>query len=220
MSSSEETERDSFYFEIFGYLLEIKCGTWTEVQVCASDIRGEIGLCVCGHAFTLKREARIAASNPVKRKRALESMEDTLRRQENNKTHMASMRGSETKEQILERLEQNRTRMASMRASETAHEKLHKKRYNKEVMANARTRTVPVEGAIAAFHPEVKLASLYTIFRIAHHQCKMCWNKALTFGVGLIKVGFRAIVFMQCKDVFNPNVTIYISVKLHRGFAL
>ena len=56
-------------------------------------------------------------------------------------------------------------------------------------MANACTRTVPVEGAVAAFHSEVKLgpctsvlrivlhdiiinmvyiASLYTIFRIAH----------------------------------------------------
>ena len=56
-------------------------------------------------------------------------------------------------------------------------------------MANARTTTVPVEGAIAAIHSEVKLglctsvprivfpyiiikmvyiASLYTIFRIAH----------------------------------------------------
>ena len=56
-------------------------------------------------------------------------------------------------------------------------------------MVNARTRTVPVEGAIAAFHSEVKLGpctsvlgivlhyiiintvyitSLYTIFRIAH----------------------------------------------------
>ena len=56
-------------------------------------------------------------------------------------------------------------------------------------MANTRTRTVPVEGAIAAFHFEVKLGpctsvlriilhdiiintvyivSLYTIFRIAH----------------------------------------------------
>ena len=83
----------------------------------------------------------------------------------------------------------------------------------REAMANTRTRTVPVEGAIAAFHPEVKLGpctsvlrivlhdiiinsvyitSLYTIFRIALHQCKMCWNKVLTFGVGLIKVGFRA----------------------------
>ena len=37
-----ELERESF--ETFGYLLEIKCGTWTEVQVCASDTREEIGL--------------------------------------------------------------------------------------------------------------------------------------------------------------------------------
>ena len=36
-------------------------------------------VCECGHAFTLKREARITASSPVKCKRALESMEDTLR---------------------------------------------------------------------------------------------------------------------------------------------
>ena len=39
-----ELERVSFCFETFGYLLEIKCGTWTQVQVCASDIREEIGL--------------------------------------------------------------------------------------------------------------------------------------------------------------------------------
>ena len=80
----------------------------------------------CGHAFTLKREACITASSPVKRKRALESMEDTLRRQENNRTRMTSMRDFETQEQTLERLEQNRTRMASMRASERLHVKLHK----------------------------------------------------------------------------------------------
>ena len=42
-------------------------------------------VCECGHAFTLKREAHITASSPVKHKRALESMEDTLRRQENNR---------------------------------------------------------------------------------------------------------------------------------------
>ena len=35
-------------------------------------------VCECGHAFTFKREARITASSPVKCKRALESMEDTL----------------------------------------------------------------------------------------------------------------------------------------------
>ena len=54
---------------------------------------------VSGHAFTLKREARITASSPAKCKRALESMEDTLRRQE--RTRMASMRASETQEQTL-----------------------------------------------------------------------------------------------------------------------
>ena len=84
--------------------------------------------------------------------------------------------------------------MASMRASETSHVKLHKKWKNKEAMANARTRTVPVEGAIAAFHSEAKLrpctsvlrivlqdiiintvyiASLYTIFRIAYRSTFM-----------------------------------------------
>ena len=80
---------------------------------------------------------------------------------------MAIMRGSETQEQTLERLEQNRTRMASMRASETAHVKLHKK--PKETMANAYARTVPVEGAIAAFHPEVKLGPCTSVLRIVLH---------------------------------------------------
>ena len=36
-------------------------------------------VCECGHAFTFKREARITASSSEKYKRALESMEDTLR---------------------------------------------------------------------------------------------------------------------------------------------
>ena len=97
-------------------------------------IHARRSVCECGHAFTLKREGRITASSPVKRKRALESLEDTLRRQESN-----------------------RTRIASMRASETLHIKLHKRRKNKEAMANARTRTVLIESAIAAFHSEVKL---------------------------------------------------------------
>ena len=85
---------------------------------------------------------------------------------------MENMRGSETQEQTLERLKQNRTRMASMRASETLHVivKLHKKRKNKEAMANARTRTVPVEGAIAAFHSEVKLGPCTSVLGIVLHD--------------------------------------------------
>ena len=61
-------------------------------------------VCECGHAFTLKREACITVSSPIKCKRALESMEDTLRRQEKNRTRMEITRGSETQEQTLERL--------------------------------------------------------------------------------------------------------------------
>ena len=91
-------------------------------------IHARRSVCECAHAFTLKREARITASSPVKCKRALESMKDTLRRQEKNRTCMASVRGSEMQEQTLERLKQNRTRMASMRASEILHVKLHKNR--------------------------------------------------------------------------------------------
>ena len=62
-------------------------------------------VCKCGHVFTLKRETHIMASSPMKCKRALKSMEDTMRRQEKNRTGMASMRGSETQQQTLERLE-------------------------------------------------------------------------------------------------------------------
>ena len=109
---------------------------------CNTVIHARRSICECGHAFTLKREARNTASSPAKRKRALESLEDTLRRQESNRTRMASMRASETQEQTLERLEQNRTRIASMRASEILHVKLHKRQKNKEAMANTHTRTL------------------------------------------------------------------------------
>ena len=58
--------------------------------------------CGCGHVFTLKRKARGSADKSmgkaVKRRRALQTVEDTLRRQEQNRTRMASMRASESQE--------------------------------------------------------------------------------------------------------------------------
>ena len=57
---------------------------------CSTVIHARRSVCECGHALTLKREARITASSPAKRKRDLESLEDTLRRQESNRTRMAS----------------------------------------------------------------------------------------------------------------------------------
>ena len=48
-----------------------------------------------------------------------------------------------------------------------------------------------------------------------NYQCKMCWNKALTFGVGSIQLSFHTIVFTYvrntCKGVSNPNVTTFQS---------
>ena len=40
-------------------------------------------------------------------------------------------------------------------------------------MANARTGTVPVEGAIAAFHSEVKLGPCTLVLRIVLHDIIM-----------------------------------------------
>ena len=72
-------------------------------------------------------------------------------------------------EDTLQRQEKSRTYMVSMRGSETLHVKLHKKRKNKEAMVNARTTTVPVDGAIAAFQSEVMLGPCTSVLRIVLH---------------------------------------------------
>ena len=68
---------------------------------CSTLIHARRSVCECGNAFTLKREAHITASSPAKCKRALESLEDTLRRQESNGTRIASMRASETLPHVI-----------------------------------------------------------------------------------------------------------------------
>ena len=60
-----------------------------------------------------------------------------------------------------------------------------------------------------------------------NYQCKICWNKALTFGVGSIQLSFRIYIPLcspnTCKYVFNPNVTtlhfsafIIISISINK----
>ena len=47
-----------------------------------------------------------------------------------------------------------------------------------------------------------------------NYQCKICWNKALTFGVGSIQLSFRIYIPLcspNTKYVFNPNVTTFQS---------
>ena len=69
---------------------------------CNTVVHVKRSCCGCGHVFTLKRKVQVSADKSmgkaVKRRRALETVEDTLRRQAQNRTCMASMRASETHE--------------------------------------------------------------------------------------------------------------------------
>ena len=53
-----------------------------------------------------------------------------------------------------------------------------------------------------------------------NYQCKICWIKAMTFGVGSIQLSFRTIVFTQNMQRCFQSKCYYFSVKLCRGFAL
>ena len=96
--------------------------------------------CGCGHVFTLKRKVQVSADKSmgkaVKRRRALETVEDILQRQAQNRTRMASMRASETHEQTSRRQEQDRICTASMRASETHEQTLRRQEQNRTRMAS------------------------------------------------------------------------------------
>ena len=85
---------------------------------CNTVVHVKRSCCGCGHVFTLKRQVQVSADKSVgkavKRRRALQTVEDTLRRQAQNRTRMASMRASETHEQTLRRQEQDRICTASM----------------------------------------------------------------------------------------------------------
>ena len=70
-------------------------------------------------------------------KRAAESSEQTLHRQQQNKEHMASVRAAESSEQTLHRQQQNREHMASVRAAKRAND-------------------MPIEEAIVSFHADIK----------------------------------------------------------------
>ena len=67
------------------------------------------------------------------------------------------MRASESREQTLRRQEQDRTCTASMRASETHEQTLRRQELDRTHRANKRKRNLLVEDAIAAFHSEIKL---------------------------------------------------------------
>ena len=60
---------------------------------CNTVVHVKRSCCGCGHVFTLKRKVQVSADKSmgkaVKRRRALETVEDTLRRQAQNRTRIA-----------------------------------------------------------------------------------------------------------------------------------
>ena len=116
---------------------------------CDATVHVKRAACSCGHAFALKRKARCYVwSEPEKKRktdavrkargRSTETDEQTLQRQEQNRTCMASMRASETCEQKLQRQEQNKTRMARIRASETCEQTLQRQEQSRTRVASTR----------------------------------------------------------------------------------
>ena len=85
---------------------------------CNTMVHVKRSCCGYDHVFTLKMKVQVSADKSmgkaVKRRRALETVEDTLRRQAQNRTRMASVRASETHEQTVRRQEQDRICTASM----------------------------------------------------------------------------------------------------------
>ena len=130
---------------------------------CKAMVPLRLKVCIsCQHVFRAKRRAehslaakamkraRVLQSDSVKSvtkakdklqkasKRASESSEQTLHRQEQDRERKGSMRASETGEQILHRQEQDRERKGSMRASETGEQTLHRQEQDRERKASMR----------------------------------------------------------------------------------
>ena len=93
-------------------------------------------------------------------KRAAESSEQTLHRQQQNKEHMASVRAAETSEHTLQRQQHDREYKASVRAAESSEQTLHRQQQNKEHVASVRAakkaNDVSIEQAIVSFHSDIK----------------------------------------------------------------
>ena len=89
----------------------------TEARYCYLAALEEVMLWMWSCVYLEKESAGSADKcmrKAVKRRRALETVEDTLRTQAQNRTRMASMRASETNEQTSRRQEQDRICTASM----------------------------------------------------------------------------------------------------------
>ena len=71
-------------------------------------------------------------------RRAAESSEQTLHRQQQDREHKANLTANESSEQTLHRQQQSREHMANLRANESSEQTLHRQQQDKEHKANLR----------------------------------------------------------------------------------
>ena len=69
---------------------------------------------------------------------------------------MATVRVAESSEQTLRRQQQNKEHMANVRAAESSEQTLCRQQQNKEHIASVRAANVSVEQAIVSFHSDIK----------------------------------------------------------------
>ena len=80
--------------------------------------------------------------------RAAESSEQTLHRQQHDREYRASMRKAESSEQTVHTQQQNKEHIASVRATETSEQTLHRQQQSKQHMASVRA----AESSEQTFH--------------------------------------------------------------------
>ena len=95
---------------------------------CSTAVNVRRAVCGCGHAFPSKHKAQPGniMKHSTMQKRASETPEQTLNRQETDKVRKTRKRASETSEQTLNRQETDKVRKTRKRASETSEQTLNR----------------------------------------------------------------------------------------------
>ena len=86
---------------------------------CNTIVHVKRSVCDCCHAFASKARCTTVGEpeNAMKRRKALLSEEELLVMKERDEVHKVSKRASETREQALHRQEQNQTHLACTKGS-------------------------------------------------------------------------------------------------------
>ena len=121
---------------------------------CQASVPLTLKLCkCCQHVFQSKRKAEYSLSDQATKrmrvskatKRASETSEQTLHRQQQDRKCKASTRANKTSEQSVHRKQHDRKCKASMRANETSEQTLHRQQQDRQHKASMRATKKTVD---------------------------------------------------------------------------